>query len=63
MWGKRVIKRFASAGEKEKKYDLCVIGAGAAGVAAAMRGSDMGKKVCLVENAETLGEIMRNKSG
>lgn len=32
-----------------EKYDLIVIGAGPAGYAAAMRGIDFGKKVCLIE--------------
>ena len=30
-------------------YDLCVIGCGSAGYAAAIRGVDLGKRVCLVE--------------
>ena len=32
-----------------EKFDLCVIGAGPAGYAAAMRAIDFGKKVCLIE--------------
>ncbi|KAG8347150.1 Pyridine nucleotide disulfide oxidoreductase FAD binding domain [Trypanosoma vivax] len=32
-----------------KHYDVCVIGAGPAGVAAALRAVDYGKRVCLVE--------------
>lgn len=36
------------------KFDVCVIGAGPAGFAAAMRAWDYGKKVCLVEKS-TLG--------
>ncbi len=31
------------------KYDVCVIGSGPGGFAAAMRGFDLGKKVCIVE--------------
>lgn len=37
-----------------EKYDLIVIGGGPAGYAAAMRGIDFGKKVCLVE-ADKIG--------
>ncbi|MES2799333.1 MAG: NAD(P)/FAD-dependent oxidoreductase [Bacteroidota bacterium] len=37
-----------------KKFDLIVIGGGPAGYAAAMRGIDFGKKVCLIE-AEKIG--------
>lgn len=34
----------------EPEFDLCVIGAGAAGMAAAVRAWDLGQKVCVVEN-------------
>ena len=37
-----------------KHYDLCIIGAGPSGFAAAMRAIDLGKKICLIE---------RNKPG
>ena len=37
-----------------EKYDLCVIGGGPAGYAAAMRAIDFGKKVILIEK-EKLG--------
>ncbi len=36
-------------------YDLCIIGCGAAGFAAAMRALDFGKRVCLVENGDIGG--------
>lgn len=32
-----------------KKYDVCVIGAGPAGIAAAIRAYDFGKKTCIIE--------------
>ena len=32
-----------------KHYDLCIIGAGPSGYAAAMRAIDLGKKICLIE--------------
>ena len=32
-------------------YDICVIGAGPSGYAAAVRGTDFGKRVCLVERS------------
>ncbi|MDG1347480.1 MAG: FAD-dependent oxidoreductase [Crocinitomicaceae bacterium] len=37
------------------KYDLIVIGGGPAGYAAAMRGIDYGKKVCLIEKSKVGG--------
>ena len=37
------------------KYDLCIIGAGPAGYAAAIRAWDFGKKVCLIEKGEIGG--------
>lgn len=30
-------------------YDICVIGGGPSGFAAAVRGTDFGKRVCLIE--------------
>ena len=36
-------------------YDLCIIGCGAAGFAAAMRALDFGKQVCILENGEIGG--------
>ena len=38
-----------------EKYDLCVIGGGPAGYAAAMRALDFGKKVILIEKAKLGG--------
>ena len=38
-----------------EKYDLCVIGGGPAGYAAAMRAIDFGKKVILVEKSKLGG--------
>lgn len=38
----------------QKRYDLCVLGAGPAGFAAAMRAHDLGKRVALIE-AERVG--------
>ena len=37
------------------KYDLIVIGGGPAGYAAAMRGIDFGKRVCLIEKERVGG--------
>ena len=42
------------------KYDLIVIGGGPAGYAAAMRGIDFGKKVCLIEKARIGGAAIYN---
>jgi len=36
-------------------YDLCIIGCGSAGFAAAMRAADLGKHVCIVECSEIGG--------
>ncbi|HYG50008.1 MAG TPA: NAD(P)/FAD-dependent oxidoreductase [Flavobacteriales bacterium] len=38
-----------------EKYDICVLGGGPAGYAAAMRAIDFGKKVCLVEKDKVGG--------
>ncbi len=38
-----------------EKFDVCVIGTGPGGFAAAMRAFDLGKKVCLVESAHIGG--------
>jgi dihydrolipoamide dehydrogenase len=42
------------------KYDLCIIGAGPAGYAAAIRAWDFGKKVCLIEKGEIGGAGVHN---
>ena len=41
------------------KYDLCVIGCGTSGFAAAMRAFDLGKNVCIIENEEIGGAGVR----
>lgn len=38
-----------------KHYDLCIIGAGPSGFAAAMRAIDLGKKICLIERHKVGG--------
>lgn len=43
-----------------EKYDLIVIGGGPAGYAAAMRGIDFGKKVCLIERDKVGGAGVYN---
>ena len=43
-----------------KKFDLCIIGAGPSGYAAAMRAIDFGKKVALIEKAEIGGAGVTN---
>lgn len=40
---------------KIDKFDVCIIGAGAAGFAGAMRALDLGKHVCILENDEIGG--------
>ncbi len=42
------------------KFDVCVIGAGPAGFAAAMRAWDYGKKVCLIDRAALGGTGVHN---
>ena len=44
----------------EEKYDLCVIGAGPSGYAAAMRAVDFGKKVVLIEKDKVGGAGLYN---
>lgn len=41
--------------EKNNAYDICVIGCGPGGFAAAMRAFDLGQKVCIVEGGEIGG--------
>ncbi len=41
-------------------YDVCVIGAGPAGFAAAMRAWDFGKRVCIIEKTELGGTGVHN---
>ena len=43
-----------------KKYDLCIIGAGPSGYAAAMRAVDFGKKVVLIEKDKVGGAGLYN---
>ena len=43
-----------------EKYDLVIIGGGPAGYAAAMRGIDYGKKVCLIEKNKVGGAGVYN---
>lgn len=43
-----------------EKFDLIVIGGGPAGYAAAMRGIDFGKKVCLIEKDKVGGAGVYN---
>jgi len=40
---------------KNDKFDVCIIGTGAAGFAGAMRALDLGKHVCILENDEIGG--------
>jgi dihydrolipoamide dehydrogenase len=45
----------APAPRQENDYDIAVIGSGPGGFAAAMRGFDLGKKVCLIEGGHIGG--------
>lgn len=40
----------------DKKFDVCIIGGGPAGIAAAMRARDFGKKTCIVEQSRLGGK-------
>jgi len=42
------------------KFDICIIGAGPSGIAAAMRGWDLGKNVCLIEKGPIGGAGLHN---
>ena len=43
-----------------ERYDIVIIGGGPAGYAAAMRGLDLGKKVCLIEKDKVGGAAIYN---
>jgi mercuric reductase len=54
------VRRSASTGEEGAEpgghdYDLLIVGTGGAGTAAAIRGSELGAKVAIVEGAEVVG--------
>ncbi len=49
------VKAVKERAKAENHYDVCVIGSGPGGFAAAMRGFDFGKKVCLVEGGHIGG--------
>ena len=42
------------------EFDVCIIGAGPAGIAAAMRAWDFGKQVCIVEKGPLGGSGVHN---
>ena len=42
------------------EFDVCIIGAGPAGIAAAMRAWDFGKQVCIVEKGLLGGSGVHN---
>jgi dihydrolipoamide dehydrogenase len=45
---------------KDPEFDVCVIGAGPAGYAAAMRAWDFGKRVCIIEAGKLGGTAVHN---
>src|SRR3989338_6369228 len=48
-------RHFLQQSKPKKHYDVCVIGGGPSGVAAALRAADYNKKVCLIEKTSELG--------
>ena len=48
---------------RRETYDVAVVGAGAAGLAAAVRAAELGKKVVLLEKTDTLGGNSRLAGG
>ena len=42
------------------EFDVCIIGAGPAGIAAAMRAWDFGKQVCIIEKGPLGGASVHN---
>jgi dihydrolipoamide dehydrogenase len=45
---------------KTTKYDICIIGCGPAGFAAAVRAHDFGKKCCVIERKRLGGAGLHN---
>jgi uncharacterized metal-binding protein len=51
----RVVRRGAAPGARERQADLCVVGAGIAGISAAVEAARLGRKVLLVDGMPALG--------
>ena len=68
MKGEEQVLRFAQDDrrydQEDRRYDVLVIGGGPAGIAAAARGAECGRRVLLLdEGAETGGQIWRRRAG
>src|SRR5882724_11594159 len=51
----RILRRDAAAAVREIGADICVVGAGIAGISAALEAAALGRKVVLVDGLHALG--------
>src|SRR5438034_232423 len=51
----RIVRRNGTADARHVSVDICVVGAGIAGVSAALEASQLGRKVVLVDGLHALG--------
>src|SRR5258708_34531879 len=51
----RIVRRNGAAAVRQIEADICVVGAGIAGVSAALEAAQLGRKVALVDGLHALG--------
>jgi heterodisulfide reductase subunit A-like polyferredoxin len=51
----RVVQRQSTARPEEIKVDICVVGAGSAGISASIEAAKLGRSVALVDSQPALG--------
>src|SRR5207237_9375937 len=51
----RIVRRGGSAAARQMAADICVVGAGIAGISAALEAAQLGRKVALVDGLHALG--------
>jgi dihydrolipoamide dehydrogenase len=57
---RRSLRQLAIACDTKRSFDVCVLGGGPAGIAAALRAVDFGKRVCIVEKNKIGGQDFYN---